>query len=287
MYVNFQPEAFGIDLPLQDLIPFATRNGLEGIDLPLKNIGTGVESMSLREIEDAMAEAGLIFGVFSAPWDYDGERAVYEQRMEELKAWVPIAQRLGCGRAASGVRPCHNKLDYDDNFELHVERLTPMVQLLADHGIRLAMEFIGPKTLRDGMKYEFVHTLPQMLELIAALTPEGGEQCVGVLLDSYHWYTSAGTAEELTGLLDNEKTVVVHINDAVKGRTRDQQMDLERQLPCTTGIIDSAMFVRCIKEIGYDGPVIVEPFDAELNKQPHDDIAQRVVASARQMLELT
>ena len=32
-----------------------------------------------------------------------------------------------------------------------------MARLMADHGIRLGLEFIGPKTLRDGMKYEFVH----------------------------------------------------------------------------------------------------------------------------------
>ena len=94
---------------------------------------------------------------------------------------------------------------------------------MADHGIRLGLEFIGPKTLRDEMKYEFVHTLPQMLELAAAIAPAGGEQFVGVLLDSYHWYTSGGTrGRKLTRLLDNRKTVLVHVNDGVEGRGRDQ-----------------------------------------------------------------
>ena len=90
----------------------------------------------------------------------------------------------------------------------------------------------------------------------------------------------------MTGLLDNQKIVVVHINDAVAGRGRDEQMDLERQLPCTSGIIDSKTFVDCIISIGYSGPVTVEPFDAELEKQEPDVIAKRVIMSAEKMLQL-
>ena len=87
-------------------------------------------------------------------------------------------------------------------------------------------------------------------------------------------------------LLDNRKIVVVHINDAVSGRGRDEQFDLERELPCATGVIDSAAFVRCIKKLKYDGPVIVEPFNKELNRLQPEEIAQRVIESARRMLAL-
>lgn len=286
MYINLDPDSVGIDLPLEDLIPLAARHGYAGIDLPLSGIGEGRETLSLEQIEEAMASAGLRFGSFGATWDYAGEPAVYEQRMEELRRWLPIVRRLGCDRGVSGARPCSDFLEYGANFELHVERLAPMARLMADHGIRLGLEFIGPKTLRDEMKHEFVHTLPQMLDLLAAIAPAGGEQYVGVLLDSYHWYTSGGTEEELPRLLDNRKTVLVHINDGVEGRGRDQQMDLERRLPCATGIIDAAGFVRCLGAIAYDGPVTVEPFDAELEKQEPEEIAKQVIDSARRMLAL-
>lgn len=286
LYINMQPDAVGIDLPLREVILLAAKHGFGGIDLPLRSIGEGQESMPLEQIEDMMASAGLRFGNFGAPWDYAEDELVFDKRIEELKAWLPIAQRLGCDRATSGARPCSDELDYGANFDLHVARLTPIAQLMADHGIRFGLEFIGPKTLRDEKRYEFIHTLPQMLELVAAITPPGGEYCVGVLLDSYHWYTSEGTVEQLTGLLDNQKIVVVHINDAVAGRGRDEQMDLERQLPCTSGIIDSKTFVDCIKSIGYSGPVTVEPFDAELEKQEPDVIAKRVIMSAEKMLQL-
>ena len=286
MYINLQPGAVGIDLPLADVIPLASRHGYEGIELPLRRIGEGQAGMSLEEIEAAMAETGLKFGGFGAPWDFAEDKTTYEKGMEELRRWLPIAQRLGCDRALSGARPCSDEREYGENFDFHVERLGPMAKLLADHGIRFGLEFIGPKTLRDEGKYEFVHTLPQMLDLLAAIAPPGGEQYVGVLLDCYHWYTSGGTRDQLTDLLDNQKTILVHINDGVAGRSRDEQMDLERELPCATGVIDSAAFVSCLKTIDYDGPVSVEPFDSELKKQTADEIAQRVIASARKMLAL-
>ena len=286
MFINLDPKAVGIDLPLQELIALAARHGFEGIDLPLDRIGEGKETMSFEQIEDAMDEAGLKFGSFGATWDHAKDQATYDKRMVKLREWLPIAQRLGCNRGVTGARPCSDELEYDANFELHVKRLAPMARLMADHEIRLGLEFIGPKTLRDEMKYEFVHTLPQMLDLIGAITSKGEEQYVGVLLDSYHWYTSGGTADELTDLLDNQKIVLVHVNDGVAGLSRDQQMDLECQLPCATGIIESTTFIRCLKAIGYDGPVAVEPFNAELEKQTPDKIANQVIASARQMLEL-
>ena len=62
------------------------------------------------------------------------------------------------------------------------------------------------------------------------------------------------------------------------------QMDLERRLPCATGIIDAAGFVGCLEAIGYDGPVTVEPFDAELEKQEPEEIAKQVIDSAKRML---
>ena len=44
MYINLDPEAVGIDLPLEELIPLAARHGYGGIDLPLSRIGEGRET---------------------------------------------------------------------------------------------------------------------------------------------------------------------------------------------------------------------------------------------------
>ena len=72
------------------------------------------------------------------------------------------------------------------NFAFHRDRLRPAAQILADKGISLGLEFLGPKTLRDGKPFEFIHTIEGMLELCDAI----GTGNVGLLLDAWHWYTS-------------------------------------------------------------------------------------------------
>ena len=102
------------------------------------------------------------------------------------------------------------------------------------------------------------------MELVHAI----GTGNVGLLLDSWHWYTSHGTVEELMQL-SNQDVVHVHVNDAPADIPVDQQMDMRRKLPVTTGVIDMKGFINALVAIGYDGPVEVEPFDQELrNLEP-------------------
>ena len=285
MYLNLAPGDIGIKLPLSDLIPLAERHNFEGIDLPVERIEEGLE-LPEPELESRMADAGLRWGSFNAGWDFAADKETYERRVELLEKCAPIAQRLGCTRATTGACPGHDELDYDANFKLHVDRLSPIAHILADNGIRLGLEFIGPKTRRDEFRHPFIHALPQMLDLLAAIAPLEWEESVGVLLDSYHWYLSGGTEQELMTLLDNQRIVVVHVNDGVAGRSADEQMDLERTLPLATGIIDAATFTRCLRALHYDGPVTVEPFDAALSALPADEAAARTAAAATAMLEL-
>ena len=54
------------------------------------------------------------------------------------------------------------------------------------------------------------------LELLAAIDRPN----VGLLLDSFHWYTAEGTLGELQGLTASE-VVYVHVNDAPAGVALD------------------------------------------------------------------
>ena len=283
MFINLDPESVGIEIPLDELIPFASRHHFGGINLPLEQVAARTD---LDLLEARMQEASLRFGGFGVPLDFRRDQATCERGMEQLKAWVPNARRLGCDRAYTSVVPGHDELDYSANFDLHVERLGLLAALLGQHEIRLGLEFIGPKTLRDTFCHAFIYTIPQVLELCAAIESRAGANSrIGVLLDCYHWHTSGATEADLLDNLNNQNIVYVHVNDAVAGRSRDQQMDLERELPGATGLVDAATFVRALKTLGYDGPVTAEPFSEELNRLPADEIAVRVVASTRQMLD--
>ena len=112
---------------------------------------------------------------------------------------------------------------------------------------------------------------------------------VGVLVDTYHWYTSGSTLEDLDLLQSGERVVGVHLNDGWKGRTRDEQEDLEREMPLATGVIDAISVIKKLDEMGFNGPVTVEPFEpaaTRLKNMPLDDACKEVVDSIKKVFNL-
>ena len=165
-------------------------------------------------------------------------------------------------------------LTYQENFRQHARRLRAVGKILADHGVRFGLEFVGPATSRKGKRCEFVHTLGQLQELRAEIDVP----TVGILLDAWHWYTSGSTVDELRALR-NEDVVLVHVSDAPPGIPVDEQIDSKRELPGATGVIDLRGFMGALKEIGYDGPVSVEPFCERLKELSREERAQAVAKS--------
>jgi sugar phosphate isomerase/epimerase len=117
-----------------------------------------------------------------------------------------------------------------------------------------------------------------MLGLCAAL----GTGNVGLLFDSFHWYTAHGTTQDIASLR-NEDIVLVHLNDAIAGREPDEQIDQERALPGESGVIDLNAFLQGLQAIGYDGPVVVEPFSQRLRAMSPHDAATATMDALRQV----
>ena len=65
--------------------------------------------------------------------------------------------------------------------------------MLADHGQRLGLEYVAPRTFWRGERHPFVHTLSEMKELLVAI----GTDHLGIQLDSWHWYNAEETAADL------------------------------------------------------------------------------------------
>ena len=116
--------------------------------------------------------------------------------------------------------------------------------------------------------------MAEALELIDAI----GRDNVGLVLDSWHWYTAGESADDIRGLT-NADVVACDLNDAPDGIPVDEQVDSRRALPAGTGVIDIGSFLDALVAIGYDGPVRAEPFSAELNAMP-DDRAIEATAEA-------
>lgn len=258
-FKNLAPGHIGVKADQRRALEYAVQYGFEGIAPQAAEFENAPEDR-IRAWLDEMKARGIRYGAAGLPVDFRGDEDRFRRDLEQLPRRAELLRRLGVTRAATWITPGHPELPYADNFERHRKRLGEAARILKDHGLRLGLEFVGPKTSRDRYRHPFIHDQKGMMDLVAAI----GTGNVGLLLDSWHWYTSRGTVEDLRKL-SNADVVHVHVNDAPAGIPVDEQVDNRRKLPATTGVIDLKGFVNALVRIGYDGPVECEPFDQELD----------------------
>ncbi|MFB3882973.1 MAG: sugar phosphate isomerase/epimerase family protein [Armatimonadota bacterium] len=268
MYPALAPGAIGVRLPFEECAALAAKAGFQGISVDPSGdtamIGRVLEANKLRP-----ASWGL-------PVEFRKDEATFQEGLKKLPAVAKAAKAIGATRCSTWILPFHDELTFEQNFQQLARRLGPCAEALGEQGCRFAVEFVGTKTMRDGHKYEFIHTQEGMLELIKAI---GGSN-VGLLFDSFHWYTSGGTRADIAKLTD-ALVVDGHINDAIAGRGVEGQIDNERALPGETGVIDLVGFLQGLKAIGYTGPVAPEPFSQRVRAMAP---AEAIKATAEALL---
>jgi sugar phosphate isomerase/epimerase len=274
VFTSLNPHAIGFTVPFAEALELASTYGFEGLDLPIVELGELSGQTSLQEIKARFAEKHLRPGGWGLPVDFRHDEETYQAGLANMVSYAKIAQALGSPYCFTWILPASDELDYNANMELHVKRLRPVAQILADHGCRLGLEFVGPLTMRKGHKYEFISTIAGALELGDRL----GTGNTGLLLDCWHWYTSHSTVDELKRLTA-EQITYVHVNDAPAGLAIDEQIDNQRLLPGASGVIDIASFLQVLNQVGYAGPVVVEPFNAELKELPYGERVKTTRAS--------
>lgn len=274
-YPSLNCGALGLSADFETALDLATEFGYGGIDPDLGYVREHGPAEVARRIDSA----GLRWGAAGLPVSLAGDAASFGTQFAALPAVVEDLQQAGITRVGTWLNPSSDTTTYRRNFGRHAERIALVAELLAPAGVRLGLEYVGPKTSWEVGQHPFVHSLAETRELIAA----SGATNVGIFLDTYHWYAAGETAEDLRSL-SNADAVACDLNDAPAGIDRREQQDLERELPCSTGVIDVKGFVGALAEIGYDGPVKVEPFNKEFAARPVREAVQAAREATRQAL---
>ena len=220
----------------------------------------------LVELREDLKAKKLVWGAAGLSVNFRGGDEPFQNGLKGLADEAKALQNAGASRVGTWITPGHNSLTYLANFKQHAARLGEVAKVLRDHGVRLGLEYVAPKTSWTTMRYPFIHTMAEMRELIAAINQPN----IGLVLDSWHWYTAHETAADLLRLKGSD-VICCDLNDAPAGIPIDQQKDLVRDLPCATGVIDLKSFLTALVKIGYDGPIRAEPFKAELRHLPPDE----------------
>ena len=258
MFPNFSPRALGVNVPFSEAVQLAQRYGYGGLDVSITELQQIAAQRGNDAIGEEMARAGLQYGIWSMPVAYRSDEDTWRREVDELPAQAALAKSLGVVRTSTFIAPADDERPWDENYRFHLSRLRPIAEILAAHGIRFGLEWVGPKTLRDAKRYSFIHTMEGAMQLGADLGTGAG-----VLVDLFHLYTSHTDVSAVRGLT-NAQVVNVHVNDAIAGRSVDEQLDDERTLPAETGLTDVGGFLQALDAIGYDGPVTVEPFSQRI-----------------------
>lgn len=277
MYKSLNAPAIGIKgKTLAEVAALARATGFAGIDFDIRAARALAEAQSPGALRDALDS--VLPGQFGLP--VEGPQTEWQVDLDALAADAALARAVGCTRCATWVPSWSDSRAPDENTAFHIARLRPVAAVLADHGIALGLEFLGPKSLLAGHAHAFLRSMDSMLDMAREIGPN-----TGLLLDIWHLFTSGGTLADMARLSARD-IVHVHINDAPPGVDFDTAPDTVRCLPLETGVLDLAGFMRSLKAAGYDGPVVTEPFNARLNALAATDppAAAREVSAAMDRL---
>jgi len=280
MTIDFAWWALGIEADQRRAAELALAHGFESVGAA----GGELSRMSDGDLAGLLAlmeERGLKWGAANLPVDFRFDEERFRGSMAGLGDFARGLKRAGVTRVGTWLIPGSATSTYRRYFDLVSGRLREIATVLDGEGLRLGLEYVGPKTSWTRLRYPFVHTLAETLELVE----EVGVASVGLVLDSWHWFLAGDTVDQIRALR-NEQVVAVDLNDAPAGIPNDEQKDGSRELPAATGVIPTGDFLSALREIGYDGPVRAEPFNEPLNALPDEEAAAATAAAMRKAFAL-
>jgi sugar phosphate isomerase/epimerase len=270
----------GVKADGREAIELAQQYGFESV-APSPSFLAKLSDDEMQKLLANMKAKRLTWGAAGLPVNFRSDESTFLSGMKRLAEFTAPLQRAGASRVGTWLTPAHSSLTYSANFRLHVVRLREVGKVLADHGQRLGIEYVGPKTSWSAGRHPFIHTMAEARKLLAEINQPN----VGLMLDSWHWYTAHETEADLLALSGRE-VIACHLNDAPAGVHVDEQVDGKRDLPCATGVIDLKTFLGALVKIGYDGPICAEPFNKKLSAMPKDEALRTVAAAMKTAVAL-
>jgi hypothetical protein len=274
---SLNPGAIGLQCTAAELLDYAIAFNFKAISPVLGEL-ISYSKTQQKEYLSKMKANDIVFDSGGLPIEFRATETIFQQGLSFLQTNIQTIAFYGIPSFVTWIMPTHGKLTYRQNFNQHQDRLKQVAQVMREEGLRLGLEYVGPKTLMARDKYPFLHSIAELRELISAI----GEDNVGYLLDSFHSYC-AGDDPKALDFLQAKDIVSVQVNDAVVGRTADTQIDQERELPGDTGLIDLKPFLNIIHSKGYQGGVSVEPFNQVVNQMDAIAKLKRVRASLQKI----
>lgn len=192
---------------------------------------------------------------------------------------LTVAESLECPRAAIVVNP-RTDLSRQEATDRALTRLRLLATRAAEHGVRLAVEFIGVGRDLDHSldgSQPFVRDLAGLRKLL----DQADHSNIGILVDLCHVYASGASLSELATLQD--RVEFVQVCDIPRGVPPAALTDAARCLP-GHGMLDYREVSATLDTAGYHGPLSIELFSPELWQLNPSAAARNLFASSRALV---
>ena len=224
-----------------------------------------------EKVRAKLAELKLHVGFLGFPVAIAGtDETVFKNSLKRLDEVAEFAAAIGCPRLMTAVLSSSD-IAKDEWRKVVLDRMHAVSPILEKHKVRVAIENLAPLHFRQRMKYQFLYTLPEIVELCK----DGGPSW-GLCLDAWHWHHSGGTVKDIIDA-GKQQVIVVHIEDSKKNKPEDVK-DSER-LMAGEGVIDLMGFLKALKQIGYDGHLSPEPLSRFALGTSADEVAKKTLES--------
>lgn len=235
---------------IEDFVRAAAAHEFEAIIAGGQELEDWIAEKGVEPVNTFLHEQGIIVASFGLSVQWRTTEEEFIAGLARLAKDAEAAAAVGCTTCTTYVLPStdHKAAHF---MAIATRRLRICAQILAPYGIRFGLEFVGPHHLRTRWSNPFVWGLQETIDWIDTIN----ERNVGLLFDSYHWYTNELGIDDILRL-DPSQIVLVHINDAPDVPV-SEAIDNERIYP-GEGVIDLAGFLRALKQIGYKGTVAQE-----------------------------
>ncbi|MBP1914170.1 sugar phosphate isomerase/epimerase [Lederbergia galactosidilyticus] len=251
---------------VEELIHLASEYGFNSIDTNGTELRKFIADRGLKGAKALLEEKGIQIGSMAFPVEWRQSDAEFKDGLELLVADAQTAAQFDCHTFFTYFMPSTDRNTIEHLMAL-TKRIRTCAPLLKSYDINLALEFVGPHHLREKWANPFIWNIGATMDWLEII----GEDNVGILLDSLHWYTSGGTIEDITSLKAHQ-IAYVHINDTKD--VPEKALDNDRVYP-GEGVIDLSGFLRALKEINYTGVVSQEILTLEEPNETNEYLAER------------
>jgi sugar phosphate isomerase/epimerase len=254
--------------PFTDRIAAAATAGFAGLGMLLRDYqdasSSGLSDADLRKIVDDL-DVCVPEVEFLSGWWLDGEEGAAARESESQL--LHMADLFGARHlnVRAGARS-----DSQADIEDAASMFAGLCDRAADHGLLVAMEFMGISEIKD---------VGAANELVRLADRANG----GLVIDAYHYFRSTSTEEDLREVASDQVNCI-QLSDLIGEGEWSLEETTQRRMPCGEGDLDLVGLINVLDEMGSVAPASVEILSLDFWKLPLAERASAAFSSTRALL---